>query len=241
MEYKGKNLQFVISPGRFPEDQHREKYLQIYQCWHDVWFETFKELDGISRLHSDAFTRQDLVGAIFVNGECKAMSVYRYADATLPTMSSDSYFENWNDVHRQKLCRDGKNILVCSHFTIHPTARKDILGFRMSDLLMGLTTELIVQSNSNSMTGAMRKNRNAHEVAYDWGAAPVAVDLPSGHGDAKVDLVSFFHDEVNETKRQRDMTPLVDSLWNERIVIGHQPPETIDHFTTSEKTVSKAS
>lgn len=229
MEYKGKTLDFVLSPGRFPENQHREKYQQIYQCWHDVWFQTFKENDGITRLHSDAFTRQDLIGAIFVDGECKAMSLYRYADATLPTMASDSYFANWDDNHRQTLCRDGKDILVCSYFTIHPTARKDVLGFAMRDLLMGLTTAFTLHTKMDAMTGAMRKNRNAHEIAYEWGAKPVGIDVDSGHGDL-VDLVSFYKDEVKSV-RDREITPVVNALWDSRIVIGQQPKESvIDYF-----------
>lgn len=224
MEYKGKSLQFIISPGRFPEDRHREKYLQIYQCWYDVWAATFKELDGINNLTSDAFTRQDLVGAIFVDGQCKAMSLFRYADATQPTFKSDSYFENWNDTHREKLCKEGKNILVCSYFTIHPTARKDFLGFAMRDLLMGLTTEVIVQSNCAAMTGAMRKNRNAHEIAYEWGAEAIAYDIPSGHGDATVDLVGFYKSQVLQAKAQKEFSSVVKQMWDNKILICEDRP-----------------
>ena len=129
----------------------------------------------------------------------------------------DSYFSNWSPEHIETLCRDGKNILVCSHFTIHPSARGTTLGFPMRDLLMAYTTEFVLRMRPDAMTGAMRKNRKAHEVAYTWGALPVAADIPSGHGDL-VDLVAFYPDDVVK-KRSGPVIEMMESLWENKIVI----------------------
>src|SRR5580704_8535273 len=34
-----------------------------YRCWSEIWTQTLAELDGITRLPSDDFTRQDEIGA----------------------------------------------------------------------------------------------------------------------------------------------------------------------------------
>lgn len=240
MQYMGHHLEYIICPGRFPEPKFKDLYLGIYTCWQDVWSATFKELDGLDRLHSDAFTRQDFIGAILVDGECKAMALFRYADASLPTMKDDSYFSNWNEMHRHKLCQQGKKILVCSYFTIHSSARKETLGFAMRDLLIGLTSTVILHTEMDAMTSAARKNRNVEKLTYDWGAIPIAIDVPSGHGpDVFVDLAAFYKKQVSQAREQHEITAVVDTLWDHRTVIECLPPEDISHFSHGATTIFK--
>lgn len=225
-------LQIVLCPGRFPDPQYQALYDQIYNCWHEVWSETLKELEGLPRLHSDTFTRQDLACGFFVDGVCKALTLFRYMDANHITMERDSYFANWSKEHIAKLASRGSNILVCSNFTIHPSVRKDTLGFSLKDLLVGLSSEVILQSNAHVMTGAMRKNRNVHEATYRWGAIPLGIDIDSGHGDCLVDLVGFFPMELRATHHELNF--LVKKLWKERLVIELCPPQTVNSFQTAE-------
>jgi len=229
-------IQFVLCPGRYPSDRFRSIYDNIYSCWQEVWAQTFLELDGNAHLKSDAFTRQDAVTAILVNNQCVAMTLIRYADATSPTFATDSYFQNWNTQHLERLTSRGPQILVCSHFTIHPTARKLGLGFSMKDYLMGFCTQFLLSSNFDAMTGAMRKNRKVHDLAYDWGAAPVGIDVPSGHGDF-VDLVAFYKDEVTKA-RKHPIVPHLQDLWSNLLFIPQQLPSAIKEFSNAEHMVS---
>lgn len=215
-------IQFVLCPGRYPTEESRELYNKIYACWHEVWAQTFLELDGDPHLKSDAFTRQDAIAAILVNDECVAMTLIRYADSTSFAFANDSYFQNWKPEHLEALTSRGPRILVCSHFTIHPSARKLNLGFSMKDYLVGLGTQFLLASDFDAMTGAMRKDRKVHELAYKWGAVPVGVDVPSGHGDF-VDLVTFFKDEVVRA-RTHEIAPHVQELWNDIHIIPQQLP-----------------
>jgi hypothetical protein len=221
-----KKVQFVICPGRYPSPQHASLYKKIYDCWHDVWSHAFKELHGDADLKSDNFTRQDFVCAVMVDGECKAMSLYRHMDAKDKTLERDSYFSNWSEIHRAKLSSQGPKILVCSHFTIHSSARKDLMGFSMRDVLMGSCSEVAIHTSADAMTGAMRKDRKVHDLALNWGALLVARDVPSGHGDL-VDLVAFFKDEV-KSRRQHEYVPFVQRLWEEKLVIPQELPEQLD-------------
>lgn len=242
MFYMGHNLEYVICPGRFPEKKHRESYLKIYKCWQEVWGATFKELDGLDSLKSDAFTRQDFIGAIFVDGDCKAMALYRYVDASLVTIEDDSYFANWNEVALQKLRSQGDKILVCSYFTIHPSARKETLGFAMRDFLIGLTSTVILHTEMDAMTSAARKNRGVEKLTYEWGAMPIAIDVPSGHGEGVyVDLAAFYKEQVSAARKTQEITPYLDEMWKTKTVIAYQPIEEMSHFEVQTPSIKKAS
>lgn len=228
------DFQIVLCPGRFPEKKFSDLYNKIYQCWHDVWSETFKEVDNNPNLKSDAFTRQDVVAAIMHKGECKAVSLHRYTHEHDITTARDSYFANWNPEHIQKLCAPGPNILVSSYFTIHASGRGQTLGIVMKDYLLALTTEVYLNSNCDTMTGAARKNRKVHDVTYAWGAAPVGVDVPSGHNDL-VDLVAFHRPAVLAKRKEHTMIGHFNELWNDRLVIKQQMPEKIESFDRDSK------
>ena len=223
-------FQFVLCPGKDPQPEYKDLYENIYNCWFQVWNEAFLQIHaGHHNQASDNFTRQDFIGAILVDGVCKAMSVYKHTDASSEALKKDSYFSCWSDKHIEKLTSQGPKVLVCSHFTIHSSARKDAVGLSMRDLLMGLTSEVCYHSKADAMTGAMRKSRNVHGLAVDWGAELIDSDVPSGHGDELVDLVVFFKDKVR-MKRNHELVPLIYDLWKNRIVIERKPVEEVADF-----------
>jgi len=212
------NLQYVIVPGQWPNPEMRDLYLNVYNCWERVWTEAFRELgkpEGY--LKSDAFTRQDYVGGVLVNGQCQALCFYRWADPALPTMAKDSYFANWSETHIQKLRSRGDRIVVCSNFTVAKEARRTTLGFSMKDLLMGTVAKTFLWLNADGMTAALRRDRNVHGVCGKWGAQEIAYEVPSGHGDT-VELMGFFRDVIQKHPRQ-DLSDLVDTLWEKRIEV----------------------
>jgi hypothetical protein len=226
---KNLDFQFVLCPGKDPQKEYQNIYENIYACWYDVWNEAFSQIHPNHRQTSENFTRQDYIGAILVDGQCKAMSVYKHANAKSSTFKKDAYFQCWSDKHLEKLCSRGSNILVCSHFTIHPSARKDAVGLSMRDLLMGLTTEVCLHSRADAMTGAMRKSRQVHSLAVEWGAELIASDVPSGHNDELSDLVVFFKDDV-ERRRQNDLLPMIKKMWADKIVIEQRKIENMEDF-----------
>ena len=168
-------LQYVIVPGQWPESSMREIYQNVYHCWEETWTAAFKDLGKPEDfLKSDSFTRQDYVGGVLVDGKCMAVCFYRWADPTLPTMARDSYFSNWGETHIQKLCSRGDKIVVCSNFTVAKEARGTNLGFSMKDLLMGTVAKTFLWLGADSMTAALRRDRNVQGVCGKWGAQEIA-------------------------------------------------------------------
>ena len=213
---KNHDLQFILCPSKFSADLHL--YEKIYHFWHKTWSTTFQELENSSNLSSDSFSRQDWVAAIFMDGECVAVSTFRYFDLHSSVSLSDSYFANWSPEALKQLRSQGRMALACCFFGIAPHLRSGTLGFSMKDLLMGFVTEVFAWSAADCMTGAVRKCKNVHGSAYSWGAQCVAQDVPSGHGPALVDLVTFSHGEVAAKKKVHKLTPWIDLLWSRLII-----------------------
>lgn len=197
MEMSEKNFRYVMCPGAQPSLDHMQVYEQIYQCWEEVWSKTFSELKVPRSLVSDAFTRQDYVGALFYKDKCIGMSFFRWTNSSSAVFSKDSYFANWSADHLKYLCSRGNKIIVCSNYTIHPDARGLQLGVATRDILLGMIVETFMNSDADAMTGATRLDRKVNEVCERWGAEQIATHIPSGFGDAEVNLVGFFKDKIN--------------------------------------------
>lgn len=208
-------LKYVIVPGQWPVPGSEHLYKRIYQCWEATWNEAFRDLgkpEGY--LKSDAFTRQDFVGALFNHDQCVALSFFRRADPAMPTFRADSYFSNWSDTHIRKLRSYGDDIVICSNFVITKEARGENLGVSLKDVLIGITLRAFREMQADALSGTPRTNRKMNEACAKWGGTEIARGMPSGHGDT-VDLMGFFSKVLVSHPRQ-PLSDLVDELWEQR-------------------------
>lgn len=212
----------VLLPGHRPEPSGAHLHAAAYTCWHKTWSDAFRELGKEGPLHSDAFSRQDEICAIFVGEECVAVSLLSLVDLELPSVRADSYFRNWSDHALAALARDGCRVVVHSHLTVHASARRAAPGFSVKDVLMGLCNERFLDSPGTAMTGAMRKSRNVHALARRWGAVTIEEDRPSGHGDL-VDLVAWYKPELRR-RPEIELDATVQQLWRARTVVRPLAP-----------------
>ncbi|WP_413289256.1 hypothetical protein [Bdellovibrio sp. HCB337] len=216
-------LQYVLVPGQRPHPEMRAVYQEVYKFWEASWEKAFNDLQKPAGfLKSDAFTRQDYVGGVLVDGKCLGLCFYRVVDASMPTTVKDSYFANWGDTHMQKLRSRGDKIVVMGNLTVSPEARGAKLGFSMKDLILGTAAKVFTWLEADAMTLAPRRDRNVQRSCAMWGAETIAMEIPSGHGD-NVDLMSFFPD-VMETYPRPELGKLVDTLWEDRL---HVPQDEI--------------
>jgi hypothetical protein len=160
-----------------------------YECWSEVWKETFTELDGNNVLYSDDFTRQDEIGALFHGYECIALFFSRRVDLSSPLARDDSYFAVWPREAREAACRHGSRAWVSSNITIHPGWRRPA-NVQLSRLVCGLIIERFLISDADVLVGTMRNDRSMNKVTYGLGAQPLAHDIV--HHGVPVDLVAFY-------------------------------------------------
>lgn len=225
------NLQLVLCPTREPEPKYRHLYQKIYDCWSQVWSEAYNEANYKKRsddLKSDAFTRQDFATAIFHNDECVAVILYRHVNITLQTTHDDSFFSQWSEIHRKSLSKLGNRFIVAANLAVPPKFRNKDFGFSFKDLAVGLIAEIALQSNADAAVATPRRDRNVHKTCYDWGATPIAQDIPWGCG-IQIDLVAFCKDQVAQ-HRDHTLLPLLDELWHNKTVVSEYIFETIDHL-----------
>src|SRR3954466_4957192 len=89
-------LKLVVLPGSGVPANARTYYEAAYATWKQVWKQTLLELDGSDQLHSDQFTRQDYIIAIFHGPLCVALCCFRRADFSMPGSIEDSWFKPWS-------------------------------------------------------------------------------------------------------------------------------------------------
>ncbi|MBK9294411.1 MAG: hypothetical protein IPM57_08185 [Oligoflexia bacterium] len=221
MSIKSLDFRYILCPGSLPDPHFIDYYKKIYECWYSVWKDAFVELGVNKAMYSDCFTRQDYIGAIFYKNTCVALSFFRWTNATLPDFSQDSYFANWSSAHQKTLRSRGDKIIVCSYFTVHPMARSTKLGVSGKDLLMGMIVETFMNSKADGMTGAVRVNKSVNDAGYRWGAFKIDTDIPSGVGEATVDLIGFFKDYIAKFPAH-ELKELAKEIWDTRLVIPRQ-------------------
>src|SRR5262249_5455513 len=123
------DLRYVLLPGEYGGPASASLFYAAFQMWSDVWTAEFEALRVNRRLNSNDFSRQSQIGCLFLQERCVGLVCFHGVDFSRPTARRDSYFEAWRDEAIWKLCRDGRNILVGSHVTVHPEFRgKDVLA-----------------------------------------------------------------------------------------------------------------
>lgn len=218
MKVQAEDLSYVLCPGSMPNTHFTKTYNAIYKCWDYVWSEAFKELNVKKAFYSDAFSRQDYVGAIFHKDICLGMAFFRWADASRPEFNKDSYFAIWGADDLECLRSRGNNIIVCSNFTVHPAARGSNLGISGKDLLLGMIVETFINSNADAMTGAVRVDRGVSKACDRWGSLLIKEQVPCEYGEKNTDLLGFFKDHIAQ-QPANILKPLVENIWARRLVI----------------------
>jgi hypothetical protein len=180
-----------------------------YQCWSDVWKQTFAELEGRSGLPSDDFTRQDEIGTLFHGYECVALFFSRRVDLSSPLAQDDSYFSVWPKEARQAACARGSRVWVSSNITIHPNWRKPA-NLSLSRLLCALIIERFLLSDADVLVGTMRNDRSMNTVTYGLGAQPLVRNVI--HHGVPVDLVAFYRQDCVRQPLDERTEALVQAL-----------------------------
>ena len=199
-------FQYHLLRPRTTASEACDLVVEAYQCWKQVWQDTYRELDGIETLHSDEFLRQDEIGALFHGPTCVGLTAYRFVDLSLGIHRDDSYFRLWPDTAVKALMRDGARICIANQLTVRPEWRGLQQGVSIKHLLLGLMVRRFLDSSSNTMASVTRNDRNMNGLVYRHGAQSL-VHRITLHG-IDSDLVAFYR---RSSIVLRDS--LADDLW----------------------------
>ena len=86
---------------------------------------------------------------------------------------------------------------------------------------MSMLAKYFLESHADAMTGMMRVSKGMEKLATNHGALPLSTGLvDKDHQSELVDLVGFFHDEVQSVYMKNPYHQKFDEVWsrlNERL------------------------
>ncbi|MDP9151833.1 MAG: hypothetical protein M3O36_18075 [Myxococcota bacterium] len=177
---------------------------EAYRCWSPAWEEHLCEREGVTRVPSDDFTRQDEIGALFHEYECIGLTGYRWVDLSRKVHQDDSYFSVWPRDAIESVCADGSKVCIGNNLTVAAPWRNAV-GCSVKELLLALAIERFLKSDADVLVGTMRNDRGMHSLGYRLGFRPVAQGLVF-HG-GPVDLVTFRRSAKREL-----LSPLTEAV-----------------------------
>ncbi len=213
-----KDLKLVLLSSEPSTEIERSLYERAYQAWQGIWQKTFQELEGRQTIFSDDFLKQDEIAVLMYKNEVIGTSCFKWADLRLRAHQNNSYFQPWPQSILDSLIKDGCwNVLVGSYFSIDPVWRKQATTLPLKDIFFGLVVERFINSNTSVMVGTMRNDKGMENVAYRFGAKPLASNVD--FHNVKVDLVVFLGDKI-QTSPLPEVEFAIKYLWKNREEYG---------------------
>lgn len=210
------NLKVVLFEGAGAPAEFLDLYNETYRVWKEVWSSTYQEIGKDQGLHSDGFTRQTRIAAIFNHDTCIALCGLRRTNFNYHNMRDDSLLMAWTDDAYSKLVRDGTDIAVCSYLTVAPEFRRPLEnGTETRDLIGMVSIKSFLDLGADVMTGTMRMARRTNRVANHVNGTFLGTS--SMHG-SEAQLFAFYAKEMKAIEQQRPNIWL-DDLWRRRTVI----------------------
>lgn len=221
---KIEKFNFISLPGDNPCSKYIEHYNSAFDCWRNVWEETYKDLGFKKDIYSDEFTRQGKINCIFYDTRCVAIMFLRWADLSVNTTRNDSYFRLWSDDDIRDLAKDGNNIVVMSNMTIAKEWRKDVCNISMKDLIVYFCSRNFVESNASTMATFTRNTKNVHKLAERFGGICIRENIVNYNSTDLVNLFAFRKYTASEGTNLT-VKELGRMLWEKRIIVPRSSEE----------------
>lgn len=206
-------MNLFLVPAAHPPAEARQIYDQTYALWKSVWFETLKELDGITSLPSDGFTRQDFFAAAKVGDRIAAICFFREADLTVESHRDDSWFQPWPKELLLEISQTRRRTLIPSWLTVHREFRKSsgAAGCNWSLVMSELISLVCLDVNADVGFGTPRKDRSVNRLVAQAGAVCLKEDVH--HHGVMIDLVAFYPEILRQVNYSSDTL----WLWQNKI------------------------
>lgn len=212
-------VKLVILSGTPPKDPAGVKlYNQAYELWQNVWAVTLRELDGLPKLHSDQFTRQEIVAGLFTDQECIGLTCFRRANLSVAADRDDSWFIPWPSHILTGLGQTHPHSWANSFFTVHPDYRRSHGSGPLQDhielsvLLTEVVSMISIDLRADAVFGVTRNNRSVNKLAAYGGA--VAVAEKQMHHGVEVDLIAFYPHKL--VAARENFSPMIRNLWKKK-------------------------
>jgi hypothetical protein len=217
------NVHFGILPGRGASPVELDRYVSAYDTFHSVWQDTLGAIDGNGYVHhSNDFTRQDYIQALFGDGgACVALDCVRAVALDNPVDLQDSWLHPWPAEVLRDLASEHAVAWINSYFTVHPAHRKTLChdAHPVSYVMGCLSVLHQLESGVPLMLGMMRRDRSMNALGKRLGADTL---LTTTHNGIETDLVVFRIDGVRQAMTK--FPSLASELFARRIDLCEERP-----------------
>lgn len=203
-----------------PRTAHHPLLREAYELWRDSWRETLCQLEGITRINSDEFDRQDEVAVLVVGQRCAAVAGLRWIDLSLPMGREDSCFLAWPESAMAQI--EDRLVGLVSNMVLARERRGSRIGFQsnqhphdtpLSQATLSLAIRRFLDSPAECVVGTARNDRSTNRLACNAGGRKVGQTAVHGIDS---DLI-VVERAINHTTL---LGPVVDELWNRRRCCG---------------------
>ncbi|MGE4130048.1 MAG: hypothetical protein AB7F86_00335 [Bdellovibrionales bacterium] len=222
------SLSYHIFTDRWQDHQEAVAlYERVYDCWHTIWSQTFREIKGLEHLFSDEFDRQDEVTAIFEGNRVIGVFCYGWHNFQLRSHLNHSYFKAYPPETLAQLKELGAHLVMSmGNLAVVPEWRKVNNGI-IADGLIGLGCKRFLSSDCDHLIAYTRNDRKVNQLCYGHGAKC----LKSGYSqhNVEVDIIAIDR-KTAVLGKTAEVSQFVENLWERRVVHGER---TVGRFESA--------
>jgi hypothetical protein len=190
-----------------------------YQFWRKLWKETFYQLAGSEKLHSDNFTRQTAI--VTLSHENEIVGSFSLRETTFSYSSSydDSIFDSWNLEALNSFRNSYATVVVCSGLGIRPDFRSlNIEGISIKNVLCQLAASYLLDSQHEALIATTRVDKRVGLATKKVGAKICAHSKMHG---VDVELICIEKSEIQKNSSNY-INPNVQNIWETKDIVSKE-------------------
>lgn len=206
-------IKYVVVPGKHCGPEFVPWQNRLFDFWHKVWSDTFKQISIDFSPHSEEFCRHEEITSLVQGPNVIGVAATDVFDLSNPIHLKHHYFANYPDqvIHRLQNITGDRPVMTFGYLGVADSYRHK---FGVSDLLLGLSFIRLLHSRAEIMITYTRNTRRTHDLTYRIGAKSIAKNLEV-RGEPS-DFVYFDRKDVETLMNHRLFAQMV-HLWQNKI------------------------
>ena len=216
MDKRIQDLRYIILPGK-PSSSHPLNSLheKAYATWREVWESEFRKLNYPTADLANDFLRQDYIPVIAHGDEIAALHLYSKFNITNRAILDHKYFVgNYPKEFIDNLRGRGiHTVMSMEYLTVNPAWRAKVVGVQLSDVIIGLGTKLLPETEAQVFIGPARNDYKVSQKTYEFGFDCLLANYMNHN--VSCDLVAGFREKLKPSP-DPVIAALIQKLWRNR-------------------------
>lgn len=211
-------MHYTLFAGRdLFHNKENEFRNQVFNLWNDTWQQVYQSSNSGYHLYADEFTRQDLIGAITIDGQVAAVHLYSFFDLSCDATMKMKYFDFFNENYWKTLKSRGvKNAMTMEFLTVNPKFRRKEIGIHLGKVITQTGGNLFNELGLDAIIAPARNDLKVNELAYDLGFS--CIEANTIQRGFECDLIACFKGDLKSSS-DPDVALLGAQLWENRTVL----------------------